>query len=205
MENLKTICDKIIENNKRLHELNERTWNANYSEKKNIYKEIDRLDSVNKVLKNNAVYVLFKEKFPIMLKIMEKYKNKPMGEKTKEKLQAEVKEATGCNIWIKCRAICIHVLNEEGNYNCIVPEVNAFTDTHDKSILKNNRLQVYALEEYVVNAKEYIEDIDGYLRKISDLKEKAKAIQAELETVCSKYNSLAVGGVEYLNFSKRIY
>lgn len=50
----------------------------------------------NKILYENARIALYEEVMPKALEVWNKYVGKPYGEKTKEKIKNEVKDATGC-------------------------------------------------------------------------------------------------------------
>lgn len=207
MKNFNSICEEIRENRKKINDLNDRKFTANYSEQNSIYRQVAQLETVNKVLYNNARCVLFNEVFPEVFKVMFKYAGKAMGEKTTEKFKSEVKDTLHCSIWIDNRKIHIHRLDEKGcsmwgdeNY------IEISTDNYDKTILNNNRLQIYAIEEYsLCNTQEYIENIEEYLRKIAELKAKARELQEKLRDICSEYNHLTVDKMEYLDYNKHIY
>lgn len=56
-----------------------------------------------KILKNNAKIALFNEVLPVALEILTKYENKPYGEKTRQKINDEVKEKTKCLFYINSK------------------------------------------------------------------------------------------------------
>ena len=207
MKNYMSICEEISINYRKIHDLNEQKYTANYSEKNSLYKQVEQLETVNKVLCNNARCVLFQEIFPDVLKIMHKYDGKAMGEKTTKKIESEVKEKLNCGIWIDARTIHIYRLNEQG-YSIAGDgdSIAISTDNYNDAILVNNKLQVYDIEKYTIcDTRPYIENIEEYLRKINDLKSEAKQLQEKLRDICSEYNHLTVDKMEYLDYNKHIY
>lgn len=207
MKNYNAICEEIKENYKKIHELNKQKSAASYSERNSLYKQTEHLETVNKVLCNNSRRVLFTEIFPKVLNILGKYNNKPMGEKTKDKLRAEVKEALNCSIWFEQHYIHIIMLDDNGFSKCgNGDDITILTNNYNNVILDNNRLQVYSIDEYYLcDTRDYIDNIEEYLQVLSELKRKAKEVQENLESICSEYNTLAVDKMEYLNYREVIY
>ena len=207
MRNYMSICEEISINYRKMHELNEQKYTANYSEKNALYKQVEQLETVNKVLCNNARCVLFQEVFPDVLKIMHKYAGKAMGEKTTEKFKSEVKETLNCGIWIDAREFHIYRLNADGcSMHGDENSIDISTNRYDDTMLQNNKLQVYDIEKYVIcNTREYIENVEEYLQKITELKAKAREMQEKLRDICSEYNSLTVDKMEYIDYTHHIY
>lgn len=207
MKNYNTICEEIRENNRKIFDLNERKFSANYSEQNSIYRQVAYLEMISKVLCNNSRRVLFNEIFPEVLNILGKYNNKPMGEKTKDKLRAELKEALSCSIWFEQHYIHIIMLNDSGYSKAGDGDnITISTNSYNNAILDNNRLQVYSIDEYYLcDTRDYIDNAEEYLQVLSELKRKAKEAQENLERICSEYNALAVDGVKYLNYRESIY
>lgn len=207
MKNYNAICEEIKENYKKIHELDKQKSAASYSERNSLYNQTEHLEIVNKVLCNNSRRVLFTEIFPKVLNILGKYNNKPMGEKTKDKLRAEAKEALNCSIWFEQHYIHIIMLDDNGFSKCgNGDDITISTNNYNNVILDNNRLQVYSIDEYYLcDTRDYIDNIEEYLQVLSELKRKAKEVQENLESICSEYNALAVDKIEYLNYRGIIY
>ena len=53
-----------------------------------------------KILNSNAKIALYNEVFPVVLEVLEKYKNKPYGPKTEQKIRDEINEKTNCGFYI---------------------------------------------------------------------------------------------------------
>jgi hypothetical protein len=110
-----------------------------------------------KMLTNNAKRALFVEMVPAIITTLDKYKNKPYGEKTRDKISDEIKTATGCRCYIKNS----YGDSEINIYPAIYShEIKIYTK--DFKILNNeNKIQVPTAENlklYYIN--EYIENLD---------------------------------------------
>lgn len=206
MKKFELIIAEINKNSQTIFALNEQRKNLGHAEICEAVKQIDNLTFTNKVLANNARHALFSEVFADVLEIMNKYAGKPMGAKTSEKLQAEVRAKTHCCIYIDDGTIDIYKLTDDGFSYGNEYAISINTDTFTKRILDNNRLQVYSIEEYRLNnAKDYIEDIPEYLKQLEELKAEAKKVQEQLAAICNDFNSLAVDGIKHLDAYNYIY
>lgn len=56
-----------------------------------------------KILNSNAKIALYNETIPVVLEVLAKYKNKPYGPKTEQKIRDEIKEKTNCSFYISDR------------------------------------------------------------------------------------------------------
>lgn len=89
---LKEIKEKPEEERKKEIE----KYNLQQKEKQEKLEKINKkieIESIQKnILYNNIIYLFYKNYHNIIMDILEKYKNKNIGEKTKEKIQEEIKE-----------------------------------------------------------------------------------------------------------------
>lgn len=195
-----------IENFKERHEARKAAENdiiKAREEKKNLQITI-------KILRNNAKIALFNEVLPVALEVLKKYKGKPYGEKTKEKISEEVKAATNCRFYIgssyASQSFNIYPVDTFGtayNISC----GTEYKDGNNKVLLINNKIQLITFDEialYYID-REYIEDIPHRVEELKQLYNKAVAKQKELETICNKYNALAVGDLQHIYKDKNIY
>ena len=83
-----------------------------------INKKIDMLTIEKNLLYNNIVYLFYKNYHNIIIETMEKYKNKNIGEKTKEKIQDELKEI------LKKDGVFAGVWFSFGQYSCDIYKLN---------------------------------------------------------------------------------
>lgn len=193
----------IKENNKKIDELAGTYYNImgfkeKIAQKRAVEKDMCKLNEeikdltiTIKILNNNAKIALFNEVMPQALEVLAKYKNKPYGPKTEQKIKDEIKEKTNCSFYI----------NERYNsqeYHIIPLEFSGNTYNIECGP-KFEELSLY------YTSKEYIENIPQRIKQLKKLYKKAVEKQKELDTVCGEFNSLAVGNIEHIYSDKRIY
>lgn len=168
------------------------------------------LELTRKILKNNAKVALFNEVLPVALDILKKYRGKPYGEKTREKIAEEVKAATNCRFYISSRysshSFEVYPANAFGN-NYNISCGTEYTDGNKKPILIDNKIQLVTFDEislYYISC-DYVEDIPHRVEELKQLYKEAVSKQKELETICSCFNTLAVGDIPHIYKDKNIY
>ena len=159
-----------------------------------------------KFLQNNARIALFNDVMPVLLDILSKYKGKPYGEKTRDKIAKELEERIGARAYIGTRydtdEIRIYPSNSFGNTYTIT--VGTKPNEH---ILIDNKIQILPLESFsiwYINSR-YFEDIQAAIVEMETLYNKAYSMQKELDSVCSAFNKYAVEGISNIYCDKRIY
>lgn len=159
-------------------------------------------------LKHNAKIALYTEAVPVALEVLQKYKGKPYGEKTREKISDEVKSRTGCRFYISHRysfgQYDFYPADVRGNdYNITVGPAGGL----NLDLLQDNRIQLPALEDlrlwYI--GDRYFDDIPGAICEAKAAYERAVKARAELEAACSAFKVYAVGGISSLNPRETIY
>ena len=163
-----------------------------------------------KILNSNAKIALFNEVMPQVLEVLAKYKNKPYGPRTEEKIKNEIKEKTKCGFYISKRYSSqeYHIFPLEFNGNTYDIECGTkFIDGKQKNLLEDNKIQVPELKDLTLyyTSKEYIDNIPKRINELRKLYKKAYEKQQELEKICSEYNSLAVGNIKNIYKDKNIY
>lgn len=163
-----------------------------------------------KILKNNAKIALFNEVLPVALEVLKKYSGKPYGDKTRQKISDEVQQKTNCRFYIGSRwgshSFEVYPVDGFGNdYN--ISCGTEYTDGNKKPLLIDNKIQLVAFEEIALYyiAREYVENIPERVEELKAIYKEAVAKQKELEIVCSRYNSLAVGDLAHIYHDKQIY
>ena len=163
-----------------------------------------------KILNSNAKIALYNEVFPVVLEVLEKYKNKPYGPKTEQKIRDEIKEKTNCGFYISVRYSSqeyhiypLEFTNNDYNIECGTKFVNG----KQKKLLDDNKIQVPELNDLTIyySSKEYINNIPKRIKELKKLYKKAYEKQQELEKICSEYNNLAVGSIKNIYKDKHIY
>lgn len=188
---------ELIDNYMKISDLKERHEAKKASENEIIEtsEKSKDLKITLKILKNNAKLALFNEVMPVALEVLSKYNNKPYGEKTKAKINDEVKEKTNCCFYITSRfgsdSFNIYSDVALGNVSCGI----AYKAGDNKRILVNNKIQPVTFEEvvpYYIDS-EYITDIPQRVKDLKAAYKDAVIKQKELQAACERFNSLAVG------------
>lgn len=163
-----------------------------------------------KILNSNAKIALYNETLPVVLEVLAKYKSKPYGPKTEQKIRDEIKEKTNCSFYISSRynlqtyhIIPLEFSNNDYNIEC----GTKFIDGKQKNLLDDNKIQVPELSDITLyyTSKEYIDNIPKRIKDLKRLYKKAYEKQQELEKICSEYNNLTVGSIKNIYKDKNIY
>lgn len=163
-----------------------------------------------KILNNNAKIALFNSTLPIVLEVLAKYKNKPYGQKTEEKIRDEIKEKTNCSFYISDRYNSqeYHIIPLEYSGSTYNIECGSkYIDGKQKKLLDENKIQALEFSDITLyyTSKEYIDNIPKRIKELKRLYKKAYEKQQELEKICSEYNSLAVGNIKNIYKDKNIF
>lgn len=187
-----------------------------HEKRKSVENDLVRLEEKKKDLQitikisnSNAKIALFNEVMPQVLEVLSKYKNKPYGPKTEEKIKDEIKEKINCSFYISGGYIqSYHIIPLEYSGNTYNIECGPkFIDGKQKKLLKENKIQVLGFSdiELYYTSKEYIENIPKRIKELKRLYKKAYEKQQELEKICSEYNNLAVGNIKNIYKDKHIF
>lgn len=188
-----------------------------HEKRKTVENEIVKLEEKKKdlqitikILNSNAKIALYNEVLPVVLEVLAKYKNKPYGPKTEQKIKDEIKEKTKCGFYISDRyssqeyhIIPLEFSNNDYNIECGTKYIYG----KKKNLLDDNKIQVPELNDLTLyyTSKEYIDNIPKRIKDLKRLYKKAYEKQQELEKICSEYNSLAVGNIKNIYKDKNIY
>lgn len=186
-----------------------------HEKRKDVENDLVRLEEKKKdlqitvkILNSNAKIALYNEVMPIVLEVLAKYKNKPYGPKTEEKIKDEIKEKTNCSFHISVRygSQEYHIIPLSGNtYNI---ECGAkCIDGKQEKLLKENKIQVLEFSDITLYyiSKEYVDNIPKRIKELKRLYKKAYEKQQELDSICSEYNNLAVGSIKNIYKNKIIF
>lgn len=163
-----------------------------------------------KILNSNAKIALFNDTLPIVLEVLAKYKNKPYGPKTEEKIRDEIKEKINCSFYISDRYSSqeYHIIPLEFSCNTYNIECGAkYIDGKQKKLLDENKIQALEFSDITLYyaSKEYIDNIPKRIKELKRLYKKACEKQQELADLCSEYNILAVGNIKNIYKDKNIF
>lgn len=204
--------DKLIDTYSSIKDIEEKVKQHKAVEKDMIKlnDEIKDLTISIKILNSNAKIALFNDVMPQVLEVLTKYKNKPYGTKTEQKIRDEIKEKTNCGFYISSRYSSqeYHIFPLEFSGNTYNIECGTkFIDGKQKNLLDDNKIQVPELNDLTIyySSKEYIDNIPKRIKELKKLYKKAYEKQQELEKICSDYNNLAVGDIKHIYKDKNIY
>ena len=188
-----------------------------HEKRKTVENELTRLEEKKKdlqitikILNSNAKIALFNEVMPQVLEVLAKYKNKPYGPKTEQKIKDEIKEKTNCSFYISDRyniqeyhIIPLEFSNNTYNIECGPKCIGE----KQKKLLDENKIQVLEFNELTLyySSKEYIDNIPKRIKELKRLYKKAYEKQQELAALCSEYNNLVVGNIKNIYKDKNIY
>lgn len=187
-----------------------------HEKRKNVENEIVRLEEKKKdlqitikILNSNAKIALYHDTLPVVLEVLAKYKGKPLGPKTEQKIKDEIKEKTNCSFYISCRytqeyhIIPLEFSNNDYNIECGPKCI----DGKQKKLLIDNKIQVLEFNDITIyySSKEYIDNIPKRIKDLKRLYKKAYEKQKELAAICSDYNNLCVGSIKNIYKDKNIY
>lgn len=175
-----------------------------------LNEEIKDLTISIKILNSNAKIALFNEVMPQVLEVLAKYKNKPYGPKTEQKIKDEIKDKTNCSFYINTRYSSqeYHIIPLEFSNNNYNIECGAkCIDGNQKKLLEGNKIQVLEFSDITLYyaSKEYIDNIPKRIKELKRLYKKAYEKQQELEKICGEYNNLTVGNIKNIYKDKNIY
>ena len=229
MKKFNEIIKDVSKTYKKIKELDEKTEELQntylnimdikerHEKRKTVENELVRLEEKKKdlqitikILNSNAKIALYSETMPVVLEVLAKYKNKPYGQKTEEKIRDEIKEKTNCNFYISDRNNSqeYHIIPLEYSGNTYNIECGPqYIDGKQKKLLDENKIQALEFSDITLyyTSKEYIDNIPKRIKELKRLYKKAYEKQQELEKICSEYNSLAVGNIKSIYKDKHIF
>ena len=154
----------------------------------------------NKILKDNARRMLFAEVIGKILDIWNSYKGKPYGDKTKEKIRNQIKEATGCWAYFHGNELSISVAHDVDN------ELSMYFGYRDGDIYTrggfiddNNKIREVIVEEVTLN---YCHEYEHNPHELAErIYEQKKVLEAELvayQQKLSDFNKMLPSTCEHM-------
>lgn len=181
------------------------TAKAKYKEAEARYiKELERNETVKikiEILKANAAQALFAEIIGTICDIWNKYEGKPHGEKTADKIRAELKAATGYYISIgnKWRDARISIYFD---YKSPVPFRDlefcpVWNGSEQPALDNNNKILKLTPENFrVYCCGAYVEDVNAHIKALKKAHKAAQDAEKALENAVSAYNTLTRGNIQ---------
>lgn len=154
----------------------------------------------NKILKDNARRMLFAEVIEKILDIWNSYKGKPYGDKTKEKIRNQIKEATGCWAYFHGNELSLSVAHDVDN------ELSMYFGYRDGDIYTrggfiddNNKIREVIVEEVTLN---YCHEYEHNPHELAErIYEQKKVLEAELvayQQKLSDFNKMLPSTCEHM-------
>lgn len=154
------------------------------------------------ILTQNAKRAFFAENIGKICEIWNSYAGKKYGEKTAEKIELELRTATGAGVYIKryYEETKINIYLTRANGCAILPnnetEINAYikdyTPTDDENKIKP--IDAGAFVVYWCGA--YVDDIDEHTRKFYEARESLKVAEENAKKAREVYNDLTRGNMK---------
>ena len=154
----------------------------------------------NKILKDNARRMLFAEVIEKIFDIWNSYKGKPYGDKTKEKIRNQIKEATGCWAYFHGNELSLSVAHDVDN---ALSMYFGYRDgdiyTRGGFIDDNNKIREVAVEDVTLN---YCHEYEHNPHELAErIYEKKKVLEAELvayQQKLSDFNKMLPSTCEHM-------
>lgn len=154
----------------------------------------------NKILKDNARRMLFAEVIEKILDIWNSYKGKPYGDKTKEKIRNQIKEATGCWAYFHGNELSLSVAHDVDN---ALSMYFGYRDgdiyTRGGFIDDNNKIREVIVEDVTLN---YCHEYEHNPHELAErIYEQRKVLEAELvayQQKLSDFNKMLPSTCEHM-------
>lgn len=207
MQDYKEIIERIRENANKAHKLEDRnkeiyrdrTKDDEYA--KNA-EEIETLFLVNKILSDNARQSAIATILPVFAELINKYKGKQYGEKTKRKIAEEMMELTGFRVYLYETHFSqeIHFMNDFFGYTNTKLELCAryhAEDPNRENILDGNRICPFDPNEwYLSYCADYVDDVIERVYAIKSARQTAKTAYEQAEQAFKELNKLVPSSVD---------
>lgn len=161
----------------------------------------EEMKKVKTILQNNNIrYGLFIDLIDNICEVLNKYKGKKLGDKTKEKIQKEIETNFNNNIFVylsanneyNCDSIYITTRDEEKKYSGNTKIRINTKSINNNFVNKNNEIMEVNKEQFTEEvARTYTKNIDETAKKIIKKHNEAKELQKKLNTLYHDINDLS--------------
>ena len=176
-----------------------------YKDKIAAYAENDRNKIERTIIRHNAECVFLSEYLPLVLDVYNKYAGKRIGDKTRDKIRAAVKEALGddekhISVYIDSDGVNYSILNSAWKraYFCYNTETKKSYSMWD-SDGKLNKLEMFMFH---TDKGEYIEDSEKYIAMKKEQANKIKELSIEIEKARKEFDDNLCDGFDTLDYGK---
>lgn len=153
------------------------------------------------IMRDNAAQALLNETIGTICEIWNKYEKKPHGEKTAEKIRAEIKAATGYRVYIGNKwedaRITLYIDRESRAPFYDIEFYPKWNGSEKQPATDNNNKIVRMIPENfrVYCCGDYVENVTEHAEKIREAHKAAKDAEKALENAISEYNALTRGKI----------
>ena len=145
--------------------------------------EENRVNKIAAILNDNARAAFTAENLPAIIEVINKYTGKKIGEKTREKIRAEIETATGCGFWFASDFGSITFYDKtRGNWRPYEVTLYISYSKRDQLFDENGKFTGLTLDDLPIYQK-YFDDPAGAV-------DKAEALKKEIEAEAEKINNL---------------
>ena len=210
-EEIMQIMDRIddVRNTIRAAEQTARDyWHTDSKRCNQAYADKARAELVLSMLSDNMDEALFRAVFPGVLSILNQYAGKAIGEKTKEKLRAEVKARFDCSVWLSYRydgsleAVNINPLGRDGYNSTYARSIAVYTRYkndagQELSFFNGNKLQSLSVDMFLFSAHVH-EDPEADVEKIYAFRKMFRDVENDVNKLINDYNALLPSNMDSL-------
>ena len=180
-------------------------------------KTLDNSDKVNKIKillqKDNLKIALFEDILPIFIETWNKYKNKPLGEQTRKKIQNEIEEKTNnfifcyvCNDYYYCNErVSFQTKDKSGRYSGDTKIEIITNNSNFRLVDTNNKIQELNAENLrEADAKTKTQNLTATANKIIKLHAHAEKLQEQLNEISNEINTLSNHKINAVNYTNSV-
>lgn len=164
--------------------------------------ELQVLEIETKIMHDNARRMIYDATLPAALDILRKYNGKPYGEKTSEKISAEMKQRTGCALYLRNRydlgMLSIVPLGDDGytanafkydDFNVYVKHTN---EGEQRKILNDNKINgTLTPDDFTLSmCPAIVPDPHAHAVRIISEFQRIRQQYSEFEAELSQFNNL---------------
>lgn len=160
-------------------------------------KENTRHELIIQILSDNEKQAFFAENIAKICDIWNKYTGKSHGEKTSEKIRAELRETVGEPVRIMTQYNTAHIFIYRQCADNIECTCTKYGVTHTDA---NNKITRLSPDDFkVMNCGEYVENIPEHIEKLLDAYLAAQEAEQAYKKAIEQYNNLTRGRMEQAN------
>lgn len=160
-----------------------------------------------RLLENNVKYALMQDTLPTIIEVINANSGKIFGEKTREKIQAEIQNKLNNNVFVYIHKNDIYISNrtDDKKYsgNFAVDCYTTYSDGKKNSITDDeNKLQEISIDMfYTYGEVVHTANARATAKKLIALHQKALALQEQQHAIVKEFNSLVGNSIENLKYS----